>query len=242
MPPSRTVAQAPALRIWTCRQRRRDLRASRGGGGARGRRSGPARTGAIVRQPLPGLSTEPGGRRPGRLGCRVGSASEGTPAAPSWTRRQPPAGEAVARCREIPSRRTHHRETRMAKGAPPTPPPGAAGVGTELVQLLTPDGERIERALRLQRHGVLASTSPTTSSAACTAIWCSPGGWTPRPPPCSARASWACGPPCSARRRRRSAPAARCGRRTWSSPPTASTACSTAAGSTRPSCSACSAA
>ena len=102
--------------------------------------------------------------------------------------------------------------------------------GPELVQLLTPEGERVEHpdyddvrrrprrrgpARLLPRHG----PDPRAS--------------TPRRPRCSARASSASGPSCSARRPRRSAPAARCARRTTSSRPTASTASPGAAASTR---------
>ena len=118
------------------------------------------------------------------------------------------------------------------------PVPEVGDGGPELVQLLTPEGERVEHpeydhyvgpdrrgaARLLPRHG-------------------------PDPPhrrrghrpaaPGRARAS---GPSCSARRPRRSAPAARCARRTTSSRPTASTASPGAAASTRSSCSACSAA
>ena len=72
----------------------------------------------------------------------------------------------------------------------------------ELVQLLTPEGERVqhpdydidltpEEIRGLYRDMVLIRRVD------------------PRRRPCSARASWASGPPCSARRPRRSAPAGR---------------------------------
>ena len=76
----------------------------------------------------------------------------------------------------------------------------------------------------------------------CTATSCWSAASTPRPSPCSGRASSGCGPACSARRARRSAPAGRCARTTWPSRPTASTASPGAATSTRWRCSACSAA
>ena len=79
--------------------------------------------------------------------------------------------------------------------------------GAELVQLLTPEGERVAeprvgplRRRRRRRRRCRAST----------ATWCSCAASTARPTPCSARASSASGCRCSARRPRRSAPAARC--------------------------------
>ena len=128
-----------------------------------------------------------------------------------------PARKGVARDRRI-RRRDHRRtSTRPAR----TRHPDQAG---ELVQLLTPEGERIDHpdyplgdadirgmyrdmvlvrridaeATALQRQGELGI--------------------------------WAC---CSARRPHRSAPAARSARRTWCSRPTANTAWPTAAASTR---------
>ena len=96
--------------------------------------------------------------------------------------------------------------TTRSRRAAPRSKKGAAG-DPELVQLLTPEGERVDSAprttipRRLHRRGVPRALPR-------------PGRWsassTPRRPPCSARASWASGPACSARRPPRSAPAGRC--------------------------------
>ena len=59
---------------------------------------------------------------------------------------------------------------------------GAPAPSSELVQLLTPEGERVE-------HPDYASTSTPRRCASCTATWCSSAASTPRPSRCSARAS-----------------------------------------------------
>ena len=82
-------------------------------------------------------------------------------------------------------------------------PPDSTG-GPDLVQLLTPEGERVQHPdypLDITAEEIRASTATSCWSAASTS----------RRPRCSGRASWASGPRCSARRPRRSAPAARCG-------------------------------
>ena len=119
------------------------------------------------------------------------------------------------------------------------PTPAVGDGGPEMVQLLTPEGERVGANADYDAD---VEPSATTSCAASTATWCSSAASTPRRPRCSARASSASGPACSARRPPRSAPAARSSRRTTPSRPTASTASPGAAGSTRSTCSGCSAA
>ena len=72
--------------------------------------------------------------------------------------------------------------------------------GPELVQLLTPEGERVdhpEYSLELSDEEYRALYRDLVLVRRIDA----------RRPRCSARASWACGPACSGRRPRRSAPA-----------------------------------
>ena len=73
----------------------------------------------------------------------------------------------------------------------------------DLVQLLTPEGERVE-------HPDYTVDFTDDELARSTATSSLVRRWTPRRPRCSGRASWASGPACSARRRPRSAPAGRC--------------------------------
>ena len=77
----------------------------------------------------------------------------------------------------------------------------------ELVQLLTPEGERVHHP---DYDVDLADDELPRAS---TATWCSSAASTPRPPRCSGRASSASGRRCSARRPPRSGPAGRCARR-----------------------------
>ena len=88
----------------------------------------------------------------------------------------------------------------------------AVGAPSPLVQLLTPEGERVEHPD--YAFDLTDERAPRRS----TATWCWSGASTPRPPPCSGRASWASGPRCSARRPRRSAPAARCATQDYAFP------------------------
>ena len=89
-----------------------------------------------------------------------------------------------------PRRPGEHRRRRPRAG-PAARPPTASGASTRSTRR-TPQGWTPRRC------------------AASTATWCWSAGSTPRPPRCSARASWASGPACSARRRPRSAPGGRC--------------------------------
>ena len=113
--------------------------------------------------------------------------------------------------------------TDIHRGAPPDTP----GEHADLVQLLTPEGERVEHP------DYALDISTRRSCAACYRDLVLVRVSTPRPPRCSARASWASGPRCWARRPPRSAPAGRCAPTTCRSPPTASTAWPGAAASTR---------
>ena len=78
------------------------------------------------------------------------------------------------------------------------------------------------------------STGSSCVTSTGTWWWCAAS--TPRPWPCSGRASWRCGPRSSDRRPPRSAPPMPCGRTTSSSRATASTASPTAWASTRCRC------
>ena len=197
---------------------RRTARASRRAGPRRRRRS---------RRPRPRRSGSPsfprvaGGSRAATTGRGVGVACCGRRAPvlavrwetvswpdPTGTPRAAAAGRSpgarpVRRrrpepCRwrrsRLPARRRRARDRQRRRSTAPA----------ELVQLLTPEGERVE-------HPDYAfDPDPRRRCATSTATSCSSAASTSRPPPCSARASWASGPACSARRPRRSAPAGPC--------------------------------
>ena len=106
--------------------------------------------------------------------------------------------------------------------------------GADLVQLLTPEGERVPDE-RFDSYaadiGVAGAAGPLPRHGAGAPL--RPGGQRPA----AAGPARHLGAAARARRPRRSGPGARSRRRTWRSPPTASTAWRGAAGSTPPSCS-----
>ena len=85
------------------------------------------------------------------------------------------------------------------------------------VQLLTPEGERVD-------HPDFPLTLSDDEFDRCIATSCSCDGSMPKPPPCNGRASSVCGRSRWARKPRKWAPAARSSPATWHSLPTESMA------------------